>query len=643
MTSFESLTPVQNRERYFGVRRRITKAAASPPTVHPDNPLLQDEPDDLPNQLHHDLQGYALKVEIPRFAEAGDTGDVEGFLRLTWDGTPVGDTFPYITPIDAGTIKFDLDLPEGLTSTSGPHELGYILNHGGNPQEVTPLVINIDTQAPMPAGMVTVPPDVDRDGITKAYLDANGFVLVGIPEYANKKIGDKVTCYFGSSLPLPVLVGEVIRTDPTVPVTFNLTAVMVGGEEGEMALYYYTEDRKGNRSTQLHYKVLNVTLTDPPQGLLPPSIPLFDDDVPPKLVDLADARTPLGIGIETAYTNYIADRDELEVTVDGIRLLAQKINGFPFYIDVSYSALYNGDLGEKTISASYQIKRGTVRHPLIPLTKDIVVDLRRAGPGEGGENPNPDLDLVTVQGQGGNAANVLTVTDKDQTVSVKVPVFDAVKDKDVATLIWKGVEVTKAQGGVIELIGTETGDLEWTVEWEVVESGGNGSEIPVSYKLTNPDVNENEEFSLPRVADVLIRPGVVPKAEFQNLDPNFTNWFNCNSLRSDPVLVKCAEVLVPGGEPQLGNQALIFTYQGYSEATGQTEIPGTKIDVPYTPSAQEALDGFIIKIRYQEIIATGSAWGAVSYSAVIDGRPTPSERHLVRVHMKNGDGTTCAI
>lgn len=642
MTSFKPLSPAQNRARYLAVRQSMHTADASPPYMHADNPLLPDTTDDLPNQLHSSLQGAALKVLIPRFLKADDPNAVPGFLQLTWKGTRVGTRYNYTTPIDPAITVFDMLLPAGLTNAPGTHELSYVLNHGGNPDTVTPLEINIDAQAPLPNGMVTLPAEVERDGITKTYLDANDFVPVTVPQYATKKIGDVIEGFFGTSLPSAIQIGTVIVTDTALPVIFELTAALVGTEEGEKELWYKLMDRKGNMSLPSAFKKTNVSLTDPPEGLLPPSIPLFDDDTVPRLVDLADARTPLGVGIIAEYTNYIAGRDELEVTVDGIRLPAVQINGFPFYLDVPYSALANGNLGEKTITTSYQIKRDTVRHPLTPLAKNIVVDLRRPGPGEGGENPNPNLAPVVVQGQGGNAANVLTAADEDQTVSVKVPVFDNVKDEDIATLIWKGVEVTAAQGGVIELDGTETGDLEWTVEWEVVEAGGNDIALPVSYKLTNPGINENEDFSMPRAVDVLIRPGVAPAVTFLHMDPDFPTVLNCQSLRADPVLVKCAEALVAGGEPQLKGQTLACTYQGYSDEPGNTVIPDTEYKFSYSPSDQEVDAGFILKVRYQELLATRNAWGKISYVAKIDGRDVTSSQ-LVRVIMEGGTGTLCPI
>lgn len=211
------------------------------------------------------------------------------------------------------------------------------------------------------------------------------------------------------------------------------------------------------------------------------------------------------------------------------------------------------------------------------------------------------------------------------------------------TLIWKGVEVTAAQGGVKVLDGTETGNLSFSVLWEVADAGGNGNPLPVTYKITNPDINDNEVHSRPRDVDALIRPGMVPEIKFQHLDPDFTDWFNCGSLRPDPVLIRCAEVLVSGGEPQLAGQTLEFVYQGYTNAEGTAKKDGTEEKVTYTPTLQEATAGFVVKIPYQKILATESAWGDITYSAIIDGRPVSAQRHLVRVHMKKGDGSVCDI
>lgn len=648
MTVIQSLKPAENRARYFSVLRRSVKTSAAPPAMHADNPLLPPEIDDLSNQLHRSFQGFPLKIVIPRFSDADDPGVVAGFMHLTWNGSPVGAREMYVTPVDPLITEFVLILPEGLSAEPGTHELSYILSHGGNTPLVSKLIVNIDNRAPLPVGKPQVPPEVERDGITKKYLDDNdGKVVVTVPSYGEKKIGDVIECYFGKNIPV-VLVGSKTLTeaDLPLPITFDLTAAKIGTVEGVQALFYYLEDRKGNKSSPSPLNELNVTLTDPPEGLQVPYIPLFDDDADPKLVDLADAQFPLGVGILAEYTNYLEGVDELEVTFDGIKLPGQKINAFPFFINVPYNTVFNGDLGEKTVAVSYQIKRNGVGHPQVPLTKDVDVDLRRPGGGDGGDNPNPTLALPVVKGAVSASNNILRAEDANANVTVSLAVFTGVKANDEVTLIWKGVELTDAQGGYKKLTGAETGNLQFAVIWDVVSAAGNAKALPVTYKITHP-LNANAQYSGPQDVDVLIRPGVVPEVKILHLDPDFTDWFNCQSLVPDTLLVRCAEVSVGPGEMQLADQELEFTYQGYSDAAGTTVIPDTLETVTYTPTPQEATAGFIVKIPYQKIIATVipnlPAWGAVTYKAIIDGHPTSADRHLVRVHVKTGDGNTCEI
>ncbi|WP_448093782.1 hypothetical protein [Pseudomonas lini] len=641
MTIYKKLTSAQqSRLDYQLIRLASPRMDGAPPEVHPDNPLLPDETDDDINQLPVKFQGLSLKVNVPRPPEAGDPSMVPGFIQLTWRGSRVGVRYDYVTPLDPDILLIEMELPENLTNVSGKHELGYYLNQGGNIGTVTPLVINVDTTAPQPVMEIGVPPEVDRDGITKKYLDDNGSVLLTVPEYSGRKLGDLVQAFIGTSLPLPTLIGEVIRTDMS-PVTFNLTAAMLGGEEGERAIYYYASDRKGNKSRESPFKRLNVILTDPPEGLVEPDIPQYSDS----LIDLQDAQDQVGVGIKDEYTNFLTG-DQFVVTWDGQLQAPETIPGFPFHVNVPFRAVFNGDAGPKTIDVSYQIKRNNAFHPPTPISLSVDVDLSKPGapidPDNPG-NPNPNLALVTVQGQGGNPANVLTAADVDQTVGVSVATYVGAKEDDEVQLMWKGVAVSEADGGVFTMPDPPPAQITFDVEWSVINTGGNGKTLPVSYVITHP-VNENKDISLPREVDVLIRAGVVPEVKFQHLDPDFTDWMNCGSLRQDSVIGTVVEVLVAGGEVQLAGQTLTFTYQGYTDAAGSTEKPSTKVEVQYQPTDQEATNGFIVKIPYDPAVKlTENAWGGVSYSADIDGRPTPSARHLVRVYMVDPGGGTCPL
>ena len=647
MTVLKLLSPEQNRARYSAMRARGFTADPEPPKLHDDNKLLDDEVDDEKNQLPLKYQGALLKVLLPRFAAADDPTVTPGKLQLRLNGTLVGSKVDYETPVDPATTEFELTLPSGWLATAGAHELSCAISHGGNPAESQKLTFFVDNKAPLPNGRPKVPAEVENEGITKAYMDANGFVLVTLEDWLEKRIGDTVECRFGTSLPVSTLVGTktLVEADLTLPVEFQLTSEIIGPEEVRKSLFYYLVDRKGNKSTQSEFTELDVSWTTPPDALVDPSVPLFDGDTGTKMIDLADAQTltGVGVGIEVEYLNYEKGSDFLITTFDGIRLPDKLISAFPIYGDAPYSAVYNGNLGSKTVPVSYQIRRNGKFYPSTPLTKNVLVDLRRPGDGEGGENPHPTLALATVKGAVTAGNNILRKEDENQPVKVSVPVFTDAKDKDVVTLIWKDVELTDDQGGVLELDGTETGDLVFDVEWSVVSGAGNARVLPVTYKITNPDVNHNAVYSRAQNVDVLIRPGVVPELKIQHLDPDFTNWLNCNSLQPDTLLIKCVEVTVAAGELQLADQELEFNYTGYSDATGATPIPGVVETVKFKPTVQQATDGFVVKFPYKQFLDTGSAWGACKYTAIIDGHPTESNQHLVRVHMKLADGSLCKI
>lgn len=202
----------------------------------------------------------------------------------------------------------------------------------------------------------------------------------------------------------------------------------------------------------------------------------------------------------------------------------------------------------------------------------------------------------------------------------------------------------RGQGGVwkVEAGDTDATVMAFTVPWTIIEAGGNLKELPVYYTVAH-DMNDNVATSVSKNVEVLIRDGAVPAPLFLNLHPTFPNRLVCSSIRLDALRAPVIEVTVPGGEPQLAGQELTFTYQGYSEETGTTPIDENTLDVKYTPTAQDATAGFIVKIPYEPFRVTRSAWGAISYKAIIDGFETPSSRHLVRVHMVLGSGDTCAI
>ena len=647
MANPKPLTPAeQSRVDYLKVRRAVTSADPAVIEVHPDNPFLPDTSDDDKNQIPLSLQGKPFKCLVPRPDVADETTPTPGAIYLTFDGSQIDETkYPYTTPLDAAVLKIEREFPAGLTGRSGKHELGYVVRQGGNASLSDPLECNVDRTPPA----VFLPPGIPKEveeGLTKKYLDDNDYVPVKISEYGEMRIGDFIELYYGDSITLAELIATFTRDDATSEIVLKLTADQVFKlGEGKHGLFYKVIDRKGNPSIFSPSVTFEVVLTDAPEGLLPLSIPLYDS-VGDGLVDLKDAQTPLGVGILDEYTHYLPG-DELVVTYDGILQVAKTINDFPFYVDISFKDVFNNDPGEKTVAVSYQIKRGSTYYPPTPISKNVDVDLRKPGLPIDPDNPdptNPNLALVTVQGNSGGTVNTLREADKDEDVTVTVNIYTDAKEDDTVQLRYAGQLVSEADGGLITIPDVIPTSLQWEVDWSVFAAAGNGDPThPMAYVIGHP-LNDNVDISDPREVDVLIQEETVPDPEFLHLDPDpdLVNFLNCGSLRRDPNQGVVVEVRVPGGELALANQELIFTYQGYTDAGGANPKPGTFLEVLYTPTDQEAAAGFIVKIPYAPILATLNAWGRVHYTAVINGRDTPSKVHGVRVYMVV-EGGTCPL
>ncbi|MEN5044818.1 hypothetical protein [Pseudomonas koreensis] len=647
MASPKPLTPAeQSRVDYMKVRHAVTKVDAPVIKVHPDNPFLDDTADDETNQIPLSLQGKPFKCLVPRPAEADDPEVIPGFIDLTFDGSRIPSTrYRYTTPLDPDILEIDMTFPVGYTDRPGTHELGYFIDQGGNESNSDPLECNVDRTPPQLVFQLIVPKEVLDNGLTKKYLEENGGeVAIGISDYIGMKIGDHIQVYYGDSIPLADLIAEFTRVDTTTEIVLKLTAEQVDkAGEGSHALFFKVTDRKGNPSNVSPPVLITVVLTDPPEGLLPLDIPLLDKD---GLVDLADAQNPLGVGIFDEYTNYLQG-DKLVVTYDDIPQGEKTISGFPFYVDISFKDVFNGDPGEKTVEVKYQITRGSTYYPPTPISKDVVVDLRKPGLPIDPENPgptNPNLALVTVQGGSGGPVNTLREADKDEVVTVTVNTYTDAKEDDTVQLEYAGQLVSEEDGGLITIPDPVPTSLQWEVEWSVFAAAGNGDPThPMAYVIGHP-LNDNVDISKPRNVDVEIQVDTVPDPAFLHLDPNYTDWLNCKALRLDPIEGVVVEVHVPGGELALANQELTFTYQGYTDDGGANPKPGTDKEVFYTPTDQEAASGFIVKIPYEPLLATLNAWGGVGYTAVINGREVPSKEHLVRVYLVNpGDGGSCPL
>ncbi|RMQ49511.1 hypothetical protein ALQ04_03457 [Pseudomonas cichorii] len=636
MTVTKAMTDKESRAAYRRLLRSFARTLPAQPNMGAENPLLADTADDAVNQLPLAFQGKNLVVEVPAFTVA-EPPDFDGSVKLLWRGSPVGTAVVIKFPLDPSIFPLKLTLPAAQTIVAGTYELKYRV-FTGNSEESSPLLVSIDTMAPnagSPGKQIELPAEVESGGITKEYLDANGSVLLTIPDYGDAKINDEITVYFGSTLP-GIKVGTIVRADLSTPTTLELTAAQVGTQEGAMFIGYTLMDRVGNIG-QPSYKTVEVVLKPAPANLQPPTVP---QDADTDRITLQDAYDGVGVFIEQ-YDNFTAG-DQVRVIWEGAPQPLIAIAEFPAVVTLGYAALKGSSDGPKTVHVTYEIVRGNRTYPE-PTGVDVEVDLRKPGPPNPDPDPgdiNPDLALVTVQARVTTSPNKIAVADAGEDADASVELYKQSKADDVMQLYWKGVAVP---GGVYNVTGSEAADfvVDFVIPWASIEAGGNDPALPVHYTIAHPSVNANVDTSGPQPVEVLVLEHKIPVPAFQHLFDGATDWINCDSLRLITGQGWNAEVLIPGGEPQLAGQELSFKYIGWADNGGTTAIPNNEHDFKYTPSLQETVDGFIVLVPYAPLLETYNRWGSIEYSAVIDGFPATSGRHLVRVFMQLTGNASC--
>lgn len=629
MSAKGKVTAAEARLAARNFRLRIA-ADLDMPAFNSANPLLPDTADDAQNQLPKALRGTNLKIDIPQF-DQGDDGR-RGIITLFWNGVAKAVTPQFTTPI---TFPVEMTLPASETGLQGQYELSYVVNILGNETSSLPLVVNIDTTAPnnnRPGEQVDLPAEVEADGIAREYLNAHGKVVVTVPNtYSDAKIDDEVILMFGTSIPLAKEIGRFPRPNLIDTIEFDLLEKDIK-QEGDHSLFYVLADRKGNEGPDSAYRTVPVMLTPAPTDLLPPLVPLADDD----LIDYADAVQGVRVAIR-AYTHWYSS-DRVVVTFDGSDHAPQQMGQDGTQVTLPYALIYNGNYGIKDSRITYRIERNG--KPFEELVgRDFKVDLRMPGPDpkDPPEEVHPQLNILTVKGAV-SADNVLTEADADQDVTATADIYPNVGDDQYAQLYWNGVEATDVR---VELDSAST-EIAFTIPWEVVKDGGNGAAIPVSY-LVGHTLNENVYHSGPREVDVSGIRIVLPEPAFLNLDSTF-DVLNCPSLRVHNGALY-AEIEVPGGDLRLAGKELTFIYQGWSDESGAVAIPGTSDSFTYTPNEDEARDGFIVRLPYESALReTRQAWGSIHFTVDLDGAPAaPSERHLVDVEVQRPGGLACQI
>lgn len=607
---------------YSHAHGRASLRIAAPPVVPPPYalPLLSDETAFTIPRL---AQAEDLPVEVTVLWGGSDTldpGEIT-LIHFYWDNEPTPfDTQSIEAPYDASDLPVVGFVPQIKLDSPGLHLLRYEVELvPGNPAELSdPILINLDKEAPNQnnrGGPLIFPLDVQRDGVTDAYLASNGDrVVAEVPRWPDMRLEDRVDGYLSL---LALRNKRSLRNrfvDVVATVTINqlhkdgapIELVFEGDElrahaNGEYNAHYYLTDRADNEGPPSRISILLIDLTPTPTLLRPVDVPQLLID---GLIDLEDARAPGGVYMEIPEVFGSAAGDVLQPFWNLIPLGPITVGfaqAWPIRVPIDYATLASGgfEFAPGVIRADYTWQRGTM-----PARRSgprfVPVNLTVAGP-VSPNNPDPInrlLDQVTVKGVDGD--NLLTASDKDQPARVVLPLYDNPVANEVLELMWgsPGVLADTYTVRPEDRVGDE---IEFFVPWALIESMPGGT-VPAFYWTYNG-------FNRQRSVDTLVTVNIVTIIGL--LSPQFpdvhygpgpgSGFINCDLRPWDGG----ARVRVPGDVTRLdGGDEVILSWASYANTNGNASglIPGTSETFRHTLTSREAEEGYDFRVPFDPYI-----------------------------------------
>lgn len=204
-----------------------------------------------------------LKVLIPDWQNSPSEPGVTVRLKLLLNEKQVAD-YSFTTPVDPGLFPFEAHIPETYLAQEGEHEVSYTVSFLGNTETASSTPLTVDLTAPNfgnPGEPPQFPPEVDSEGITQQYLEANDdAVLVTIATYMQQRAGDRIEFCYGSLAAEPVIIKTVY--DATLPTVIRLSGEIIRRlGSGTMFAFYRLRDRAGNLGQQSSFKQVKVDLS----------------------------------------------------------------------------------------------------------------------------------------------------------------------------------------------------------------------------------------------------------------------------------------------------------------------------------------------------------------------------------------------
>lgn len=287
---------------------------------------------------------------------------VEVFLD---DKKNIIETREWELPMDESDYYIEIGankLPEG------EHKLGFVMTNFENVSDTSDLyTITIDKTEPLLATNSTLifPPEVSPPySITAAYLENplnNDQVLATLPAYTDKKVGDVITWYWGSSdsdvEEVGTLTLEIDHINGALP-QLTFTGDMIrDSSDGKRFAYYQIQDRAGNPSLASDPIELFVQASPIPRDFPHPTVLQASGNGSTSSLDPFNADEGITVDIPASVVLYEGEKIRVSWGVEGkAGYFLGEFSSMPEDRKLSVTSDYMPQHMGKSIVVTYQVK-----------------------------------------------------------------------------------------------------------------------------------------------------------------------------------------------------------------------------------------------------------------------------------------------
>ncbi|WP_433885175.1 hypothetical protein [Pseudomonas vranovensis] len=496
MTKFETTTNVSAaKAKTRAPKPRNFRNLYNPPVPTNTEPNI---PGGQINLLRTPKIPEGLKVDIPAFSTVGPPNSIDT-VTVYINERPV---YSFEKPVPhADSNPTPVLLQDPVLESHGEKIVYFEVVNSRNPNKGTSqsLRVTVDRLNPTHGGFpdaIILPLDLEEATVTPEYLEAHDNKLVlQIPDYLDPQVGDYWAILFGDEQSQPNK-GGVVSERPII-VEMTKDELLLAGP-GLKRVTYILEDRAGNPTSLAYRQPVFVILEPTPIDLLAPRV-----DAAP--IDIVEAREGVLIEVDE-YTN-AASNDEVRVYWNDIyvgRVLLPPTPNWPLPFTAPWAVISSGVEGTAhTAQVRYEVIRTKTYHSLV---LDVEVDLELIGPPNPGEpDPaNPVLDVPLLTSSTGEL-NLLRPEDVGQPADVSFTLYDPAQMGEVIRLYY-GPENLLVATYTVQSTDNPGDLIELQISWDDIATVGNGTDIPLFYKIFANATTTNFQSSGSQLVDVSATP-----------------------------------------------------------------------------------------------------------------------------------------